>query len=396
MRIVHYLRAIRLEEGGIVRAVLDLATLTAASGHDVRVVTFDDADAPDGWRSDPAAPKVVRIDPPGAFLGRFARSQLARWREILHEADVLHLHAVWHAANSQLGLLADSMGLAYVVSVHGMLDDWCMSQRGIKKRAFLAAFARGTLERARFVHCTAGGELGQARKWFPRGRGVVIPLVFDLAPYRALPGPALAADRFGPGGTGDLASGEPIVLFLSRVHYKKGVDVLIRAIAELSRTGRTVRCIVAGTGDEAYLAQMRRLAASLGVKDRVRFVGMITGDLKLSLYQLADVFALPTSQENFGFVLPESLACGTPVVTTEGVDIWPELAEGGGAVIAPRTPEAFAREIASLLDDPAKRATMGERGREWVMRYLDGQSVAARYEDLYRRAKSGADSPADA
>lgn len=343
MRIIHYLRAIRLEEGGIVRAVLDLATLTAASGHDVRVVTFDDRDAPEAWLDGGTAPNLERIEPPAGTLGRFTPPQIERWRTLLTGADVLHLHAVWHAANSQLGALAESLGIPYVVSVHGMLDDWCMSQRGLKKRVFLAAFARRTLERARFVHCTASGELRQASRWFPRGRGIVIPLVFDLAPYRALPGPALAADRFGPRGTRDLAPGEPVVLFLSRVHYKKGVDVLIRAVAELARMSRRVRCIVAGTGDDAYLAQMRDLASSLGVADQVRFVGMVTGDVKLSLYQLADVFALPTSQENFGFVLPESLACGTPVVTTEGVDIWPELAEGGGAVIAPRTPEEIGR-----------------------------------------------------
>jgi len=396
VRIVHYLRAIRLEEGGIVRAVLDLATLTAASGHDVRVVTFDDTDTPDAWRSGTAVPRVERIDAPAGLLGRFTAPQLARWRDLLEGADVLHLHAVWHAANSQLGSLADTLGTPYVVSVHGMLDDWCMSQRGLKKRAFLAAFARGTLERARFVHCTAEGELRQARKRFPRGRGIVIPLVFDLTPYRSLPGPALATDRFGPNGTGDLAPGEPTVLFLSRVHYKKGVDVLIRAVADLAHAGRSLRCIVAGTGDNAYLERMRALAASLGVADRVRFVGMVTGDLKLSLYQLADVFALPTSQENFGFVLPESLACGTPVVTTEGVDIWPELVDGGGAVVAERTPAAFARETAALLDDPARRERMGRQGREWVMRYLDGESVAEKYEDLYRRAASRSDATLDA
>lgn len=174
------------------------------------------------------------------------------------------------------------------------------------------------------------------------------------------------------------------------------MDVLIRAVADLAHAGRSLRCIVAGTGDNAYLERMRALAASLGVADRVRFVGMVTGDLKLSLYQLADVFALPTSQENFGFVLPESLACGTPVVTTEGVDIWPELVDGGGAVVAERTPAAFARETAALLDDPARRERMGRQGREWVMRYLDGESVAEKYEDLYRRAASRSDATLDA
>ena len=109
--------------------------------------------------------------------------------------------------------------------------------------------------------------------------------------------------------------------------------------------------------------------------------------MKTSLYELADVFSGPTSQENFGFVFPEALACGTPVITTAGVDIHPELTASGGAVITERTAAAFADATQELLEDPGRRATMGEAGRAWVFKDLDPQAVAARYERLYDAAR---------
>jgi glycosyltransferase involved in cell wall biosynthesis len=202
------------------------------------------------------------------------------------------------------------------------------------------------------VHLTAQGELDQARKWFPRGRGLVIPNLLDLDSFRSLPGPELAKKRypvFGGGG--------PVMLFLSRVHYKKGIEPLLRA-----------------------------LARELGVEDSVVFAGHVVGDLKLSLYQAADLFVLPTSQENFGFVFVESLACGTPLVTTKGVDIWPELESSGGALIESAEPERLASTLAPILADRDRLRVMGARGREWVFRWLDPARVLDQFEAMYRGA----------
>ncbi len=110
----------------------------------------------------------------------------------------------------------------------------------------------------------------------------------------------------------------------------------------------------------------------------------MSGHEKLSLYQASDVFVLPTYQENWGFVLIESLACGTPLVTTRGVDIWSELESSGGAVIVDAEPGALATTIRSLLEDDGRRQEMGSRGRSWVLRTLHTDRVIDRYEALYR------------
>ena len=114
---------------------------------------------------------------------------------------------------------------------------------------------------------------------------------------------------------------------------------------------------------------------------------MVVGELKLSLYALADIFALPTQQENFGLVYPEAMLCETAVIGTKGTDIWQELEEGG-AVIAERTPEAFAHEIETLMQDKETLAKKGAQGRAYILQWLNTDTVAENYEAMYEQAVS--------
>ena len=121
----------------------------------------------------------------------------------------------------------------------------------------------------------------------------------------------------------------------------------------------------------------------LGLAERVSFLGFVSGREKVSLYEAADIFVLPTNQENWGFVLIESLACGTPVVTTRGVDIWSELESSGGAVIVEPTPPAIASAMADLIRDRAKLETMQRQARAWVLENLNVDRVVVQYERFY-------------
>ena len=379
MNILHVVSELVLEHGGVVRAVLDLADRTARSGHAVAVASWNAPDAPESWRTPTGSPRLVELARPGR-TGAFDAATTAALRTEIGRADVVHLHTPWEPANRVVAKLCRELRTPYVLTVHGMLDDWCMSQKALKKRVYLALGGRALLEGAAAVHCTAQAELDQSRVWFPKGRGTIVPLVFDVEPYTNLPGPGLAREAFG------LDADTPVVLFLSRLHLKKGVHILVKAAKHLADSGVEAQTVIAGVGDEAYTQGLRSQIAGLGLTDRVRLVGMVKGETKVSLYQAADVFALPTSQENFGFVLPEALACGTASITTKGVDIWPELEASGGAVIVEQTAEAFATAIAELLVDEPRRRTMGEAGRGWVLRELEPAAVSRRYDALYAEA----------
>ncbi|MCH8211817.1 MAG: glycosyltransferase [Planctomycetes bacterium] len=382
MKIVQYMSRMKLEDGGVVRAVLDLCGALAARGHDVTLLACDSSDVPLTWHSGgDGLPRVHTVQGRSGPLPRLTQPATLDAQRIIQPADVLHLHVPWDPICIQLGRIARQAGVPYLVGIHGMLDDWSMKQKSLKKRLYLAIKGRRFLEQAAAVHCTAQAEREQSEKWYPKGRPVVLPLIFDLEEYIDLPGPELARQAFA---SVIPSTDEPVLLFLSRLHPKKRVDLLIEAAGELRRRGVSFKLLIAGTGDEPYEAQLRQLVKERALTEQIAFVGFVTGKEKVSLYQAAHLFVLPTHQENWGFVLLESLACGTPLVTTRGVDIWSELEAGGGAVIVDAEPEMLAATIRSLLQDDRRRQEMGSRGRSWVLETLHTDRVIDQYEAMYR------------
>ena len=383
MKITHYMPRIDFSHGGPVRAVLDLCARLSTRGHDVTLVTYCDDDLPKDWtNSEPGTPTARVIEPPTLPMSLFATRARQGIEKILAESDVLHLHETWTPSNIQFGKIATRRGIPYIISPRGMLDDWCMAQKALKKRLFHTIAGRALFENAAFVHCTAEAELAQSRKWFPKGNGRVIPNLLDLDPYKEPPPKSLARERFP-----QLAQDTPSLLFLSRIHVKKGIEHLIRAAAQLEQQGTPCNVLIAGTGDDAYVNGLKQAAKDACIDHRVSFLGMVTGDLKLSLFRAADVFVLPTSQENFGFVLVESLAAGTPVLTTKGVDIWAELEQSGGAhIIEDATGNNLVNAIRTMIEQRDQLGSMGEKGRAWVMQHLDTDQIAQRIEAMYTDA----------
>ena len=380
MRVAHYMSRLRLEDGGVVRAVLDLCAALAATGggHEITLLTLDGKDVPQEWGREPNTPRVQTLARSAFPLPRLNRRSIDQARAAIQSAEVLHLHVPWDPICSQLARLARRIGRPYVMSIHGMLDDWCLDQKAAKKKLFLKLGGTRMLERAAAVHCTATAEAEQSRRWFPRGNPAVVPLIMDLSDYEYLPGPDLARQQVA-----DAACDEPIALFLSRLHHKKGLDVLIDAAARLRDDGVRVRVLIAGTGNEAYIRSLQGRIRQQNLDKSVRLIGFVKGREKVSLYEAASVFVLPTSQENWGFVLIESMAAGTPVITTRGVDIWPELESSGAAIITEAAVDSIAKAVASLVENPSRSRDMGQAGRSWVLNSLRVPQVVRRYEALY-------------
>jgi len=377
MRIIHYSPGMRLELGGVVRSVLDWCTVLAARGHEVILVAYDSPDVPAGWDGQNGKPKIVRI--PAASRPNFfvPREAVRIWRDVLANGGVAHLHTPWTASNLQMSRAARQMGVPYIVSIHGMLDDWSMSQHGFKKQMFLALGGRRFLRGAARLHYTAAAERQQAERKVPGSAGVVLPYLVDLAPFQSLPGREPALGAF-PALGGD----EPKLLFLSRLHEQKGLPLLLDAVALLKQKGRKFKLLIAGSGSAEYESQLREQTKRLNLENVVSFLGMVSGVEKISLYQSADLFVLPTRQENFGLVLIEALAAGTPVVTTRGTDIWQDIAAAGGTIVE-STPAAISTAVDRLLEDRGSLHGLGQRGRKWVMENLNTEKVAAGYERLY-------------
>ena len=382
MKIVHSIKNLNFSSGGPVRAIIDLSTKLVERGHEVKIITYEDTNAPDEWKSNPNHnPCTIPLGNELAKGLRFSAEQKSKVLEAIEWADVVHAHGLWTPLAKNVCALTRSMNTPYVISLRGMLDDWCMEQRRTKKLIYLKLGGSKMLNNATLIHSTAEGELAQSAKWFPGSEGVVIPNLLNLQPYENLPDPQIAKDKFPM-----FDKGEPVLLYLSRLHYKKGVEHLIEAAKVLRDKGNPHRVLIAGDGDRDYENKLKALTKQHGLGDHVAFLGLVVGDEKIALYQAADLFVLPTSQENFGFVIYESLAAGTTVLTTKGVDTWPELESQAKATICEQQASSIADSIELLTADPEKLAQVGQVGREWIFDQMHPDQIIAKFEQFYARA----------
>ncbi len=379
MKIVHSIKNLNFSSGGPVRAIIDLSTKLAENGHDITILTCEDNDAPSEWRSNPQS------NPRTVVLGNLAMGGLkanAEQKKLIDDtvaqAEIVHAHGIWTPLAKRVTDASRKAGVPYVISLRGMLDDWCMEQRRLKKLIYLKLGGSRMLNGAHAIHSTAEGELAQSKKWFPHAPGIVIPNLLNLAPFETMPGKEIAHDKFPMFDQGD-----PVLLYLSRLHYKKGIEHLISAVDLLRKQGHPHRLLIAGDGDKAYEADLKAQAQRLGLDEYVAFLGLVVGDEKISLYQAADLFVLPTSQENFGFVLYESLAAGTTLVTTKGVDTWPELQDKAQATICDQDAQVLAETIQGLTSNPDKLEKQGVAGRQWIFDQMHPDLIVKQFENMY-------------
>lgn len=403
MHILHYINHVDLAAGGGVRAVLDMCTWQARAGARVTLATFDPSGVPAAWLEgkDKALPRVVRLPAPGAVRGLMSKGLASSVEPLLREADVMHMHDIWDPAAITISRTARRVGKPYVQSPHGMLADWSVQQKRLKKAVYWTFFCKELIDHASFIVLTAEGELAQSAKRHPKTPGVSIPLVFDLDPYRAAPTPELARAnlKLPP-------EDKPSVLYLSRLHYKKRPDLVLTAGRAMRDAGHDFRIVFAGPSDAEYDAKLRTYAKELKVDDITTFLGMVPAEWKPSLYHGCDVFCLPTSMENFGFVYFEALASATAVVTTKGTDTWKEIeGSGGGRIVEMIASDVQdgqvgggdVRQLASVLGDLVKdrdlMERMGQAGRRWVFEHMEPAVVVKQYLDMYAQAAKNGPRP---
>lgn len=379
MRVLHVISGVDSRAGGPAFAMAGLCKGQKQAGLDVAALaTFRKGE----WRdvADDLARSGVNVTLVGPVHGPLAshRHLPATLRAIIPSHDVVHVHGLWEDVQHQAARASRRLGKPYVVTPHGMLSHWSLRQKWLKKKLYMLVRLRRHLNGAAGVHYTSGAERDAAAALRLRPPAIVEPLGVDLTEFESLP----AAGAFRARHRQLL--GKPIVLFLGRIHPGKGLEYLVPAAGQAQ--ARDFAIVVIGPDSEGHQAVIQRQAEQWGVQDRVLFTGMLHGRDRIEALRDADLFALPSEHENFGIVVVEALAAGTPVIVSDGVALHEEVRTAGvGAVVPARDAEALARELDRWLADGALRRGAAARARPFVWERFGWGKIAARWGEHYSR-----------
>lgn len=381
MRIVQviptYLPAVRY--GGPIITTHALSVALVALGHQVQVVTTN-MDGP----GDCAVPlgRPVALD--GVQVHYFPVPHLRRlhfssamgrglW-SLLRGASVLHMHSVFLAPTAMAAAIARHHRVPYMLAPRGALVPELFRRKSrYLKTAWVQLIERQTLRGASYLHVTSEAEYADAsRLHVPLPPPCVVPNGVDVPDFESLPAPsarvtALTRQRY--------------VLFLGRLSWKKGLDRLLAALP----TTR-LRLLVAGNDDEGYTRVLLDQARALGVAEQVECIGPVVGAEKHWLLRQARCLALTSYNENFGNVVVEAMAAGTPVVVTPEVAAQSHVQAARAGLVVRGEPEPLRQALSLYFHDDARRERAGEAGRRYAREHLSWSGVARqlveRYEEM--------------
>jgi len=375
-----YLPAVRY--GGPIFATHGLCKALARRGHEVQVFSTNI----DGPRNS-SVPIELPVDVEGVQVRYFSCPLLRRfyWAPALGRAleseidkfDVVHLHSVFLWPTWAAARRARNADVPYLLSPRGMLVKDLIGRRSwLAKSAWIQIIERSNIEQAAALHLTSRLEAEELRRFDLRlPRLVVIPNGVD--------DPTLCDGEIGR-DVKRIAAEQPLVLFLGRLSWKKGLDRLLRAFAH-ARAGKLA---IVGTDDEGLAPRLLKLAESLRIANRVHILPWtVIGSEKEHLFSAARVFVLTSYSENFGNTVLEAMRRRVPVVVTPEVGAAEVVRESGGGLVVAGDPTPLAAAICRLTSDVNLARSMGEAGQRYAMANYSWASIAVRMEHFYESLK---------
>ncbi|PNG25958.1 glycosyltransferase [Methylocella silvestris] len=396
MIILHIIPTCNPEYGGPIEGIFTSAPALRAQGCDREIVSLDMPTDP--WVK--ASP--VRVYPMGnpspayhtwkkriPFLRYGYSPAIVPWiRENAKRYDAVIVNGLWNFASLAARQALVGSDTRYFVYAHGMLDPYFNKISPVK--AFFKQLLWWVSEGRLINNATSvmfvtkeERELAKTSFWPYRARAQVVPYgIVDVS------GDAEAQVKSFRDVVPELGD-RRFLLFLSRIHPKKGCDILVEAFAKMAAGDPELDLVIAGPDSVGAVKELREVAAQRGVADRIHWPGMLKGDLKWGAFRACDAFILPSHQENFGIVIAEALACGKPVLTTNKVATWREVAENNAGFVENDDLAGAIRLIERFLSlSPLEKQEMSKRARATYLTKFDMGSMAPELIEAFRTSQA--------
>ncbi|PWK26510.1 glycosyltransferase involved in cell wall biosynthesis [Arcicella aurantiaca] len=286
-----------------------------------------------------------------------------------NEYDIIHIHGVWHFA----GVAPYLAGIttAKCITTHGLLDRWTISKGYWKKYLFGLLFQKSILKKTELIQINNTDEQEDLKRFlgFQHSNVKIIPNGMNLSNFAKLPSKGLFREKF------NLPTDKKIILFLSRINLKKGLDLLLPAFKTVANKREDCLLVMAGP-DDGYLTETQNFIAENNLQNRIKLVGMLTGDDKLAAFADADIFALPSHSEGFSIATLEALISGIPSLLSDRVGFGEAIKETNAAYVVELNTESIVAGLYKMLDDELYCQKIAKNGVSLVKDRYDIELVA--------------------
>lgn len=293
------------------------------------------------------------------------------------DVDIVHIHSLYMFHTAVTALYCKKFQISYVIRPHGSLDPFIYKRHRFRKKIVEILFQDRIIRRASGIHFITEEEKILAAKHTFGAPGFVVPLGLDIDEYSCIPSKGKLFSRFPE------LNGKKIILFLGRINFVKGLDILVNAFTAVARERDDVHMLIAGPDDSDYGKKVSAWLRKGNVSTRTTFAGMLQGEEKLEAFHISSIFVLPSYSENFGIAVLEAMACGLPVIVSDKVNLWPDVVEANAGEVAPCDAEHFSRKILDILNDEESAQRMGMNGMELVRKKFSWGEIASRLVAMY-------------